>query len=101
MDRIRPSQFATLLLASGESLPRLRARDQQADLAGSQLKQRILSRVMELDPDPDNFPATLEAIVEEFGEPSGPTRAVVRLVAEEWMDASAHPQLSVWLLDQA
>ena len=101
VDRIRPSQLATVLLVAGESSPRARARDQKADLAGSQLKQRVLRRVVELDPEPANFFATLECIIEEFGEPTGPTRAMARLIAEEWDSTSDHPRLTHWLLDQA
>lgn len=100
-DYIRPSQLATLLLASGESVPRVRARDQQADMAGSQLKQRVLRRIIELDPEPADFRATLESIIAEFGEPTGPTRALARVIVEEWLSTSDHPPLSHWLLEQA
>ena len=98
---MRPSQLATLLLASGESLPRQRARDQQADLAGSRLKQRVLQRIVELDPECGGLPAALEQIIDEIGEPTGPTRAVARLVADEWNTANQNSQLTAWLLDQA
>jgi hypothetical protein len=101
MERMRPSQLATLLLASCNALPRVRARDQQADLAGSRLKQRVLHRVIENDPEPSAFLAFLDAMVAEFGEPSGPTRAVVRGIAEEWNAASTDARFSQWLLDQA
>ena len=98
---MRPSQLATLLLASGESLPRQRARDQHADLAGSQLKQRVLQRIIELDPEADELLAMLDQIIGEIGEPSGPTRAVARLIADEWKSANQNPQLTSWLLDQS
>jgi hypothetical protein len=97
----RPSQLATVLLASGESLPRLRARDQQADVKGSQLKQRILRRIIDLDPEPATFLETLESIIEELGPPSGPTRALARVIADEWVCSADHPQLSQWLLQRA
>src|SRR5262245_21736436 len=40
---LRPKDMALLLLASGDLLPRQRARDQQADISGSALKARILN----------------------------------------------------------
>ena len=98
---IRPAQFATLLLGSGESLPRARARDQQADLAGSRLKQQVLRRVIELDPEPTDFHVILDAIIAEIGEPTGPTRAMARLIVEEWISTNPHPSLTEWLLQQA
>lgn len=97
----RPRQLAVLLLASGESLPRQRARDQQADRAGSQLKQRVLRRIIEMDPDPDNLLQALEQIVTEFGEPTGPTRAMAQLVFEEFVAACENTRLTAWLLDEA
>jgi hypothetical protein len=42
---LRPKDMALLLLASGDLLPRQRARDQQADLSGSALKSRILNEL--------------------------------------------------------
>jgi hypothetical protein len=56
-------------------LPRQRARDQQADLAGLQLKRRILDRLAALDPEPADLEGALIRIVEEFGEPTGPDYA--------------------------
>jgi len=44
--------MALLLLASGDLLPRQRARDQQADISGSALKARILNELVLLDPEP-------------------------------------------------
>jgi hypothetical protein len=101
VDRIQPSQLAMLLLASRESLPRARARDQQADLAGSQLKQRVLQRIIDTDPDSKDFAAILEEIIEEIGEPTGPTRAIARIIIEEWTSAMENPELIRWLIDQA
>ncbi len=98
---MRPFQLAVLLLASGDLLPRQRARDQQADLAGGQLKQRILQRLVELDPDLDQLTGALDQIVGEIGEPVGPTRAVARQVAEELVEMKRNPRLMAWLIDQA
>jgi len=43
---LRPKDMALLLLASGDLLPRQRARDQQADISGSALKARILNELV-------------------------------------------------------
>jgi hypothetical protein len=98
---MRPCQLGLLLLASGESLPRPRARDQRADVAGSRLKQRVLGRLIELDPEPDDVGDTLRRIVDEMGEPTGPTRAVAQLIADEFLAIRDNPRLAAWLLDQA
>ncbi len=84
--RLRPRDLATLLLASGDLLPRQRARDQQADLAGNELKRRAPTRV--IGPGP------------EAGAP-GPARAIAREFAEEFEAATRTPQLVEWLLDRA
>lgn len=98
---LRPRDLATLLLASGDLLPRQRARDQQADIAGADLKRRVLARVIELDPEPADLAAVLDSIVQEMGEPTGPTRAVASGLLEEFEAARDTPELVVWLLDQA
>src|SRR2546427_2136674 len=56
---LRPRALALLLLASGDLLPRRRARDQQADVAGMQLKRDLLTRLAVLDPEPDQLEAAL------------------------------------------
>src|SRR5262245_66600859 len=85
---LRPSDLALLLLASGDTLPRQRARDQQADAAGLELKRRLVDRLVALDPDPDELERTLLQLVDEFGDPTGPIRAISRLFAEEWQAAT-------------
>ena len=100
-DVVRPKQLGLLLLASGESLPRQRARDQRPDLAGSRLKQHVLRRLIDLDPEPNDIVSALESIVVESGEPTGPTRAMAQVIAEEYIAIRDHPQLTAWLLDQA
>ena len=89
---LRPKDIALLLLASGDLLPRQRARDQQADISGSALKARILHELVSLDPKPVEMEAALEQIITLLGEPSGPTRAVAVSVLEEWQAACASPQ---------
>ena len=98
---LRPKDMALLLLASGDLLPRQRARDQQADISGSALKARILNELVVLDPEPVQMEAALEQIIALLGEPSGPTRAVAVSVLEEWQAACASPQFVEWLLAQA
>lgn len=98
---LRPRDFAVLLLSSGDLTPRQRARDQQADRAGLEIKRRVLNAVAARDPEPADLEAALVAIVEELGEPSGPTRAVARGVLEEWQSASATPELMAHLLGEA
>ena len=70
-------------------------------MAGSRLKQRVLQRLVELDPEDDELHTALDQIISEIGEPTGPTRAVARLIAEEWESANQTPQLTSWLLDQS
>jgi hypothetical protein len=98
---LRPKDMALLLLASGDLLPRQRARDQQADINGSVLKVRILNELVVLDPEPAQMEAALEQIITLLGEPSGPTRAVAVSILEEWQAACASPQFVEWLLAQA
>ncbi|HJZ49188.1 MAG TPA: hypothetical protein VKE41_18550 [Roseiflexaceae bacterium] len=101
MSDMRPSDLALFLLASGETLPRKRARDQQADIAGLELKRQILDMLLAIDPEPDELDAALMRIVAELGPPMGPTRAICFTVREEWEAATLIPGFSEWLLDQA
>jgi len=98
---MRPRDLALLLLASGDLLPRQRARDQQADRAGLDLKRRLLNRLVALDPEPADLEATLLRIVEEFGAPTGPTRAVAAIVRDEWLAACVSPEWVAQLLAEA
>ena len=90
-----------LLLASGDLLPRQRARDQQADQAGLQLKRSIVDRLAALDPEPADLEATLVKIVEDIGPPTGPTRAIAATVRDDWTAACAAPEWVGHLLDEA
>jgi hypothetical protein len=98
---LRPRDFAVLLLASGELTGRQRARDQQADRAGLALKRRVLNALAALDPDPDELEASLSAIVEELGPPTGPTRAIALALVEEWRAALATPEWLAHLVGEA
>jgi hypothetical protein len=98
---LRPKDLADLLLASGDMLPRQRARDQQADRAGMTLKQDILARLSALDPDPDQLDAALEEIITAIGEPTGPTRGVCLNIRYDWDAACQSPEFVRWLLGEA
>ena len=97
----RPRDLALLLLASRDLRPRKRARDQQADLAGMELKRRVLEEVAALDPEPSELEATLMRIAKGLSVPSGPARAVAAIVHEEWLMAAASPEWVAHLLAEA
>lgn len=101
MNTIRPSALALFLLASGDMLPRKRARDQQADIAGLELKRRVLDLVVSYDPEPQDLEPALLRIVGEIGPPHGPTRAVCASVRDDWDDAQASPEFVEWLIQEA
>ncbi|MBA3943760.1 MAG: hypothetical protein H0X37_04275 [Herpetosiphonaceae bacterium] len=97
----RPRDLALLLLASGHLLPRDRARDQQADVAGMSLKREVLERLSVLDPEPAALDATLLEIMQAIGEPTGPTRGVCLDIRADWEAALASTEFAPWLLNQA
>jgi hypothetical protein len=101
MSELRPADMALFLLASGELLPRKRARDQQADLAGLELKRRVLDLLLAHDPEPEELEACLAQIVEELGPPSGPTRGICAGVRDEWEQVATTPGMIDWLLIEA
>ncbi len=98
---LRPKDLADLLLAGGDLLPRARARDQQADLAGMELKREVLIRLSALDPEPEEIDTALARIIATIGEPSGPTRAVCLSVRYDWDAACLSPSFVGWLLEEA
>jgi hypothetical protein len=100
-DPLRPRDFAVLLLSSGDLLPRKRARDQQADRAGLDIKRRVLTALADRDPEAEDVEAALMATVEELGPPMGPTRAIARSVLEEWRAVRSTPGLLAHLLNEA
>jgi hypothetical protein len=97
----RPRDLALLLLASGDFLPRQRARDQRPDLAGMELKRRLLDRLAAVDPEPGDLDTALAAIIAEFGSPIGPTRAIALSVRDEWQAACGAPEWVRHLIDEA
>jgi hypothetical protein len=98
---LRPADLAHLLLAGGDLLPRQRARDQQADLAGMELKRRVLHLLIALDPEPEDLDAALDRIIAEIGAPFGPTRGICLNVRYDWEAACSSPQFIAWLIDEA
>ncbi len=98
---LRPRDWALLLLASGDLRPRQRARDQQADLAGLELKRRMLDRLAALDPEPGEMESALARLIDELGPPSGPPRALATSLYQEWQAACAAPTCVAHLLNEA
>src|SRR5262249_40971570 len=98
---LRPRDFALLLLASGELLPRQRARDQAPDLAGLALQRRVLDGLAARDPEAGELDAALAALVEEVGAPTGPTRAIAVHIRDDYCAVAESPQLLEHLLGQA
>jgi hypothetical protein len=90
-----------LLLSSGDLLPRKRARDQQADRAGLELKRQMLNRLVALDPEPEELESALMRIVEEIGPPSGPSRALAGSIREDWQAACASAEFVAHLIGEA
>ncbi len=97
----RPRDLALLQLAADAGPPRTRARDQQADLAGTALRRRVLERLAATDPEPDGLDEALADFVAELGEPSGPTRAVCVAFRDEWDAVRTSPGLWSWWIAEA
>jgi hypothetical protein len=101
MTEMRPRDLAIMLLASGDLMPRQRARDQQADRAGLDLKRRLLDHVAAADPEPEALAVALAEFIENLGPPSGPARALALEFHEEWQAACAVPEWTAHLLQEA
>ncbi len=100
-NQLRPRDFANLLLNAESGPPRKRARDQQADRAGIQLRRTVLERLTALDPDNEQIETIFLQIVEELGPPSGPTRAITTSILDEWRIVKNDPKLLEHLLSKA
>jgi hypothetical protein len=81
--------------------PRQRARDQQADVAGLELKRRLLHRVADIDPEAADLERVLIELIEEIGPPTGPTRGVALTFRDEYEAANANPDWLAHLLAEA
>jgi len=100
-DGRRPRDLALLLLAMGTDPPRARARDQQADRAGAELRRQVLDRLAVIDPEPDALEEALASVVAELGDPTGPTRGVCTLVLQEWEQVVHAPGAWGWMIGEA
>ena len=101
MTTINPADWAILLLALGGDPPRERARDQQADRAGANLRMVMLHRLVALDPDSEQVAEALTTIVQELGDPTGPSRAMASSLFQEWVDGQSSPGYWPWLVAEA
>ena len=99
--QLRPRDLASLLLAADDVPPRQRARDQQADRAGLQLRHHVLSELIARNPDPHRLEQALLEIVQQIGPPTGPTRAIAAGVRDEWEIARSDPGLLEHALGEA
>ena len=99
--RATPRDLALLLLAVGSEPPRERARDQRADLLGLDLRRRVLDRIAAIDPEPSEFASCLAALIREFGEPDGPTRAIASGLLQDWESSRIAPEFWPWLVAEA
>ncbi len=97
----RPRDLAQLMLAGPGLRTRQRARDQQADKAGIELKRQVLVRLAALDPEPADIIGALEQIISDIGPPYGPTRGVCLSIRSDWEAACTSPQFVTWLLQEA
>jgi hypothetical protein len=88
----RPRDLALTLLAADAGPPRARARDQQADRLGGELRRRVLDRLAAIDPEPPGIDAAFAAIIAELGAPTGPTRGVCAQIRAEWEQAFVSPR---------
>ena len=98
---LRPREFALLLLASCNAAPRQRARDQQPDRLGLSLKRRVLTHLLEMDPESNELECCLATIIEQLGEPTGPTRAIALGILDEWNSIRTAPEWESYLLKSA
>jgi hypothetical protein len=98
---LRPRDLALLLLSSEELRPRRRKRSQSPDVAGMDLKRRLLERIAELDPEASALEATLSRLIEELGPPSGPFRSLAIGFRDDWFGLAANPHWIEQLREEA
>jgi hypothetical protein len=97
---MRPRELALLQLSSEEVQSRRRMRGQMPDRIGLELKQLLLRKVADLDPQPEELDAALARIIDDFGPPSGPIRALALSFRDDWQDLRAHPETVGLLFNQ-
>ena len=98
---MRPRDLALLQLESEDVRPRERARDQMPDRIGLKLKQQLLRKLADLDPEPGELDAALARLIDELGPPTGPVRALALSFRDDWQYLQAHPESIGPLFDQA
>src|SRR5262245_21129238 len=98
---MRPRDLALLLLASEELRPRRRKRSQSPDVAGMDLKRRLLQQIADLDPEPGTLEATLARLIEELGPPTGPFRTLAIGFRDDWLSLASNPHWIEQLREEA
>jgi hypothetical protein len=99
MDTFRPADVCKALLAAldaADGRRRSRKRDQTPDAIGLALKREILERVVEENPDAENFEAWLLNYPQSHHIP-GAVAAMARAVLDEWHMAHAMGDFKAWL----
>ena len=99
---VRPAEVCAALLAAleaSEGRRRKRKRDQTPDAFGLGVKRDLLQRVVEDDPNPEEFEEWLLncALPDGSPESSGAVSAMARAVFEEWRLAQHMSEFKVWL----
>jgi molybdenum cofactor guanylyltransferase len=102
----RPADICRALLAAleaAEGRRRSRKRDQTPDAFGLAVKRDLLQRVVNDDPDPNDFEAWLIDYPNTCGarELAGPARAMARAVFDDWRLAHNSAEFKRWLDDGA
>jgi hypothetical protein len=98
---MRPRDLALLLLSSEELRPRRRKRSQSPDVAGMDLKRRLLQRIAAVDPEPAALEASLTRMVEELGPPTGPFRTLAIGFRDDWLALAFNPHWIEQLREEA
>ena len=99
MDTLRPARVCTALLAAlhaSEGRSRARKRDQTPDSVGLAIRRDLLERAARDDPAPDAFEQWLLDHVEASTDP-GATRAIARMVLDDWRLAHRMESFAAWL----
>lgn len=98
----RPADVCKALLAAleaAEGRRRSRKRNQTPDAYGLAVKRELLRRVIEADPEPQQFESWLLAYPQTCGAPelAGPALAMARGVYEDWRLAHTSEEFRRWL----
>lgn len=98
----RPADVCKALLAAleaSEGQKRKRKRDQTPDAIGLAIKRGLLERVVEEDPNPEEFEEWLlnYSLTCKAPELAGSASAMARTVFEEWRLAHSMTAFRVWL----